>query len=797
MESDPAWGRTDADVRARPLGRHVTLRRRELGREFAVAFDREGRGLRSELWIVMLVGVGAVLVFHAFLLDVPGALLPWTPLLLIGIGIPVVLRWLSGSQSPLRRWSAALFIAAAYLDVACMMTVRIVCLEHGMDVLPVIVPVCILMSLIVAQIRFVLLAPAILLGLLAIMIAELTLLSVTSGSLFDLMAAVGIVCVSLASAYELENSSRAAWHRQGELDELTRSDSLTGLPNRRHLAQTLSDVVESSAGRGSVVVAIFDVDQFKVFNDELGHPAGDECLRAIGALLRERVDPAHEFAARYAGEEFAIVWRDVEPESARARADRLRRSVGELNIARPEGAGVLTVSAGTAELRVPAGVAPEHSSWLIHALVDRADRALYSAKESGRDRIVHDRTVISAVDQDVPAATHARSATDAFVEPQLRATALGLRFRHPKDEARFRATFEEQGRRTRRFIMVGFLTVVAVLVIFPELLLRLPRSAADFGRWVDAIGFVPAAVLALIGASWHRLRTWSAPIYIGAVTVILTAQMFERVVQTPKGFDVVPFLMPVSVLLSLCVVRIVYSLLMPSMVVLVAAVITCEVATAPMTGNEVLTISTSTLVAFVAVRFAYRLEKSRRLDWSRSIQLEALSLTDPLTRMANRRSFISTLRDELAAGRGPALLLLDVDRFKDYNDRFGHLAGDDCLRTAGSQVRRAADACDGFAARLGGEEFAVILPGGAGVADVAEAVRAAVTGSRPDAGGAASGITASAGLAAWPADTPVADPDAATRRLMERADRALYEAKRNGRARLVSFVVDSSKKSSE
>lgn len=755
----------------------------ELERQFQVTFDRDGRGLRSELWLGIVLFVGVILVFHRYLLNASPQLLALAPLLLVGVGIPAVLRWLSGAHSPWNRWSQAMFVAATYLDIACMMTARIVSLQQGADVLPVVVPVSILMSLVVAQIRFAVLVPTILLGLVGIAVAELALTTVTSNSLFQLAASTAIVCVSLTSAYELQTSSRAAWLRQRELIELTRIDSLTGLPNRRYFDETLRGILDSATRGEPIVLAIFDLDAFKALNDRLGHPAGDECLRAIGAHLREHIHPEHEFAARHGGEEFVVVWQGADPDDARARVEQLRRSIGELSIA-ALGSAVVTASAGSAELCVAAGDSTAMSSaqqaGLTHALMERADQAVYRAKESGRDRTEHDLMPVRTAD---PLTADTEPVAYDDTGPQLRATATTLRFARAEDEAAFLALFEVQGRRARRFIMTGLLIVCAVILVSQDALLKIPPAASTFGSLTLTVGIAPAAVAALVGASWPRLQRWSAPIYIAAVAVVLTAQMFERAIQTPKGFDVVPFLMPVSVLLSLGIARIAYRLLMPSMVVLLAGLIVCELTTIAVTGNEVLTINTTVIMVYATVRFAYALEQSRRLDWSRSKILEALSRTDPLTRLPNRRSFTAALRDELAAGRKPVLLLIDVDHFKEYNDRFGHIAGDECLCAVGAQLQRAADAHGGIAARLGGEEFAVILPGGHDSRGRAETLRAAVTGPHSeDTAGLA--ITVSAGLAAWPIDDPVDDPDTAAARLIERADAALYEAKRTGRNRL-------------
>jgi diguanylate cyclase (GGDEF)-like protein len=92
-----------------------------------------------------------------------------------------------------------------------------------------------------------------------------------------------------------------------------------------------------------------------------------------------------------------------------------------------------------------------------------------------------------------------------------------------------------------------------------------------------------------------------------------------------------------------------------------------------------------------------------------------MSDRDPLTGLANRRHlerFLDALwADEAAAGRAVACIMLDIDHFKGYNDRYGHLAGDDCLRSVGEIVQAHSRANDDLAARYGGEEFLVLLPG--------------------------------------------------------------------------------------
>lgn len=166
-------------------------------------------------------------------------------------------------------------------------------------------------------------------------------------------------------------------------------------------------------------------------------------------------------------------------------------------------------------------------------------------------------------------------------------------------------------------------------------------------------------------------------------------------------------------------------------------------------------------------------------------RMKGLAETDALTGVANRRSFderlASALRTSSGGGKPLALLLVDVDRFKSYNDTYGHLAGDECLKQVGLCLRDAAKRADDFPARYGGEEFAIILPDTTGEAAVgiADALRHRVRGLGIAHGGSEFGaVTVSVGVAFFDGDDAVA-PAA----LIEAADAALYRSKEAGRDR--------------
>ena len=170
-----------------------------------------------------------------------------------------------------------------------------------------------------------------------------------------------------------------------QLTEDSRRDPLTGLRNRRSLAEDLP-VIERRAQRraGTYAVALCDVDHFKAYNDQLGHLAGDEALRALAALVRGELR-AGDVAYRYGGEELLVVMPDADLTDAGQMAERLRSAIAGAALPHPSGIdGVVTLSVGVA---AGDGAAAE--------LLDRSDALLYAAKHSGRNRVAVDGDVIA------------------------------------------------------------------------------------------------------------------------------------------------------------------------------------------------------------------------------------------------------------------------------------------------------------------------------------------------------------------------------------------------------------------
>lgn len=196
-------------------------------------------------------------------------------------------------------------------------------------------------------------------------------------------AAVETVLLSFALADRIRSlrEERAKLKEQERrLTELSITDELTGLYNKRWYSSKLASEVDHARRLGRPLsLLILDVDHFKNFNDAHGHAAGDEVLAELGRIIT-RTFRKTDIPCRYGGEEFAVVLPDTELEDAVAIAERLRRSFGatRFQISRKERARA-TISLGVSRMTESDDEA---------SLFERTDKALYQAKESGRNRVV-------------------------------------------------------------------------------------------------------------------------------------------------------------------------------------------------------------------------------------------------------------------------------------------------------------------------------------------------------------------------------------------------------------------------
>ena len=178
---------------------------------------------------------------------------------------------------------------------------------------------------------------------------------------------------------QLEENQRL----QDELRALTIIDPLTGLNNRRHFDIVLANEWERARrNHRSLAVLFIDIDYFKSYNDYRGHRAGDECLAAIGKAIGHSLQRPADLAARYGGDEFVVLLPDTDMDGALDVAGRVLAAIGALDIPHVASPfGRVTSSIGVAQV-VPA---MNHTS---EELIERADRALYAAKQAGRNGVM-------------------------------------------------------------------------------------------------------------------------------------------------------------------------------------------------------------------------------------------------------------------------------------------------------------------------------------------------------------------------------------------------------------------------
>jgi diguanylate cyclase (GGDEF)-like protein/PAS domain S-box-containing protein len=170
------------------------------------------------------------------------------------------------------------------------------------------------------------------------------------------------------------------------LETLAIEDSLTGLANRRRFDERLQEEwARAYRDRSSLALLMIDVDHFKAYNDEYGHPAGDACLRVVAQVIAAEMQRPGDLAVRYGGEEFAVLLPTTDAASCGRIGERIRKAIRAAGLVHTtnRASGCVTASLGGAACRP----ALERTAG-VGSLIEAADQALYAAKEAGRDRLV-------------------------------------------------------------------------------------------------------------------------------------------------------------------------------------------------------------------------------------------------------------------------------------------------------------------------------------------------------------------------------------------------------------------------
>jgi len=174
---------------------------------------------------------------------------------------------------------------------------------------------------------------------------------------------------------------------QTALEQLASLDGLTGIANRRCFDETIRLAWKlRSRDSQCMSLLILDVDHFKTYNDTYGHPAGDRCLQQIASALEQLLLRPNDIVARYGGEEFGVILPGTDAEGAVVVATRILGRVAELAIPHSgEQDGLVTISIGISTSQT-------RTDMSLEGLISSADKALYKAKERGRNRFVADQS---------------------------------------------------------------------------------------------------------------------------------------------------------------------------------------------------------------------------------------------------------------------------------------------------------------------------------------------------------------------------------------------------------------------
>ena len=200
---------------------------------------------------------------------------------------------------------------------------------------------------------------------------------------YDTVLVASVLVLGAYIAYGVQEADRRLFLERGALGDLAERDGLTGLRNRRAFDEHLLRVWQQSLrDRSTIAVLLIDLDHFKPYNDLYGHQAGDSCLRYVAQLVQRYARRPLDLAARYGGEEMAIILYQVTPDHARALAEQVRASIEQARIehrAAPR-TGRVTASVGGAWIEASLDRTPDD-------IVQLADEALYAAKQAGRNAV--------------------------------------------------------------------------------------------------------------------------------------------------------------------------------------------------------------------------------------------------------------------------------------------------------------------------------------------------------------------------------------------------------------------------
>ena len=632
-----------------------------------------------------------------------------------------------------------------------------------------------------------------------------------------------VTVFTLYGAYWLEHEDRANWlmleHEnllQGrleqanqQLDRLSRFDPLTTLANRRHFDEFLQQTwARASHDGGDLAVLMIDIDHFKAYNDRHGHPAGDACLKSVAEVLKDCLRQPEDLVARYGGEEFIALLSHSDLDAAQVAAERIRAAVAD-------GTQPVTVSIGVASVR------PGSPAITPANLIAAADQALYQAKGDGRNRVRAAQASVStcsmhgAVDAKAPpndGIVHSPPVQDevSVAQALINRSCSWMRFPSALEQ---RFLNDGAAARLRYMVLSGVLSLIVFNGFLGADYLMAP-DVLDLAIKVRLGLFTPLAIVLLL-AGWFG-RRWvlrlvpplmvECLVLISGVFAAACLAYILAATRSPMGQYYHVGLMVVVIYANIVQrLRFWYAL---ACSLLILAMHIGGVLMVPAFNQRLVLPVISLLVATVVFTLMsnYAMERDERKRYLLVLRqkrllgnldevhhrLQNLARVDVLTGAFNRRHLQEYLdqtwrraqhrQDEVA------VIMLDVDHFKKYNDRYGHPAGDRCLVQVAEVMRSCLRRPGDLVARYGGEEFIAVLPQTSAelAQQAAERIRLAVQALQVGhaSSDTATVVTVSVGVAGARAAQGHSESE-----LVAAADAALYQSKHAGRNRVTSVAV--------
>ncbi len=488
-------------------------------------------------------------------------------------------------------------------------------------------------------------------------VALIVVVSVGQGlvaMLLDLTVVIGVLVVLDILARQLARSMAS---RMAELRRLSSSDGLTGALNRRGLISGFPGVVARAQRLGTGVgVLLVDIDRFKDINDRYGHQQGDVVLQRVCAAIAGCLDDG-DLLARTGGEEMVVV--------VAGPAEPVAQAIRAALAASPQSPAV-TVSIGFVDA-APEDCIPPQRLW---DLVGAADRGLYSAKNAGRDRIRRG---------------HVDGHRPAVPVPVSAGFAHAVR-RRPQPGRAHDTLF---GWTLVVFDLAGLVALTIGRVT--------PDPLVTAGLAVGMVGGI-AVGLSLLVVKPFLTRTWLAASVV-AVDVLIAALLPHATNVSSRQLGLMTVMIP-AIAAALYLGR---TFTMAHSAFVLVLCIAC----AHRPGIDAVTWTLLTALSAVALLGASEFIFQLRRWHDRTVDdLHRWSMLDPLTGLANRRG-LDLAFARVDRHRAIAVVALDVDDFKQVNDRAGHAAGDELLAHLALGLAELVDA-DTMVARTGGDEFVVV-----------------------------------------------------------------------------------------